>query len=95
MKVEQLTSYTTWLKKLKDLRAKARIIFNVDKLSMGKCGNVKTVGGGVFELKINEGKGYRVYFVQHGESVIILLCGGDKSSQSKDIEKAKLLAKGV
>ncbi|MDQ7002970.1 MAG: type II toxin-antitoxin system RelE/ParE family toxin [Ghiorsea sp.] len=95
MKVEQLTSYATWLKKLKDQRAKARIIFNVDKLSMGKMGNVKTVGGGVSELKVDEGKGYRVYFVQRGERLIILLCGGDKSSQQQDIEKAKLLAKGA
>jgi len=70
-------------------------MLNVDKLALGKFGNVKPVGDGLSELKIDEGKGYRVYFIQRGELLIILLAGGDKSTQKQDIKDAKALAKQV
>ena len=75
--------------KLKDVRAKARILVQLDRLGLGLSGDWKSVGGGVHELRIDEGKGYRVYYGRHGATVVILLCGGTKSTQSRDIEQAK------
>jgi putative addiction module killer protein len=81
--------YDHWLKKLRDLRAKSRIQIRVDRLAIGLEGDSKSVGAGIRELRIPEGKGYRVYYGRDGETVVLLLCGGDKSTQSQDIEKAK------
>ncbi len=75
---------------LRDKRAKARIQTRVDRLSLGLFGDWKSVGEGVFELRISEGKGYRVYYGKEGEAIVILLCGGNKSSQTKDIKQAKI-----
>ena len=77
-----------WMAKLRDGRAKARILVQLDRLKLGLPGDWKPVGEGVFELRIFEGKGYRVYFAREGKPVI-LLCGGDKSTQDRDIELAK------
>lgn len=79
-----------WLEALRDKRAKARIQTRIDRLSLGLFGDWKSVGEGVFELRISEGKGYRVYYGKEGETIVILLCGGDKSSQTKDIKQAKI-----
>lgn len=84
-----LVPFDRWIGKLRDVRAKARILNRIDRLSLGLEGDWKSVGDGVRELRIPEGKGYRVYYAWHGETVIILLCGGDKSSQDADIAKAK------
>jgi putative addiction module killer protein len=73
---------------LRDGRARARIIARIDRLSVGLLGDWKTVGEGVCELRIDYGPGYRVYYAQDGELLILLLCGGDKRTQTKDIEKA-------
>ena len=81
--------FDRWMAKLRDGRAKARILVQLDRLKLGLPGDWKPVGEGVFELRIFEGKGYRVYFAREGKSVVILLCGGDKSTQSRDIELAK------
>jgi putative addiction module killer protein len=81
--------YDHWFNDLRDLRAKSRIQIRVDRLAIGLEGDSKSVGGGVRELRIPEGKGYRVYFGRDGETVVLLLCGGDKSIQPQDIEKAK------
>lgn len=78
---------------MRDHRAKARISHRIDRLAMGNPGDVKPVGEGVSELRIDYGPGYRVYFVRDGAVVIVLLCGGDKRTQSKDIEQAKALAR--
>ena len=75
--------------KLRDERARARILIQVDRLKLGLSGDWKPVGEGVFELRIFEGKGYRVYFARQGRVCVILLCGGDKSTQVRDIELAK------
>lgn len=95
IEVRQTTLFATWLAGLRDERAKARILKRLDRAGKGNLGDVAPVGGGVSEMRIFYGPGYRVYFVQRGSEVIVLLCGGDKSSQSADIEEAKALAKEI
>jgi len=92
VEIRRTPIYKNWLSKLKDGVARARIITRVDRLEEGNSGDSRSVGSGVVELRINFGPGYRVYYIQRGEIYILLLCGGDKSTQSKDIERAKLLA---
>jgi len=81
--------YADWLRSLRDGEAANRIRSRVQRLARGNAGDVKPVGEGVFELRFHFGPGYRVYFGQSGDVVVILLCGGDKGSQAKDIERAK------
>lgn len=85
--------FDTWLEGLKDARAVARITDRILRATAGNLGDVKPVGEGVSEMRITHGPGYRVYFVRSGNVVIVLLCGGDKSTQRKDIAEAKRLAK--
>lgn len=88
--IEKTTEFDKWLKKLNDLSAKAKILFRLQKIETdGHFGDCETVGDGIRELKINYAKGYRVYFKEIDGKVIILLIGGDKSTQQKDIERAK------
>ena len=88
--IEKTVEFDKWLRKLKDLRAKAKILFRIQKIeNEGHFGDCKTVGEGIREIKINYSKGYRVYFYEKDGKVIILIIGGDKSTQHKDIEKAK------
>lgn len=91
--LRQTNTFVKWRTKLKDARARALIASRLDRLAFGHAGDVAPVGQGISELRIHHGPGYRVYFKQHGETILILLCGGDKSTQTKDIKKAKLLAK--
>jgi len=84
--------FEEWMKALRDLRAKAKIAARIDRLASGNAGDVKPVGGGVSELRIYYGQGYRVYFVHYNKTIVVLLCGGDKKTQSKDINKAKTMA---
>jgi putative addiction module killer protein len=84
--------YAAWFAKVRDERAKARINARIYRLSLGNPGDVKPVGSGVSEMRIDYGPGYRVYFVQRGKRLVILLCGGEKSSQATDIASAKTLA---
>lgn len=81
--------FDKWFKGLRDQRAGARILVRLDRLANGLEGDAKPVGEGVKELRIPEGKGYRVYYGWDGDAVVILLCGGDKSSQKRDIDRAK------
>lgn len=90
--IRRTRDYADWIKTLKDFRAQARIADRIDRLAAGNPGDVKPVGEGVSELRINYGPGYRVYFVRDGAVVYVLLCGGDKSTQDKDIRLAKKLA---
>ena len=85
-------TFDDWLSSLRDRRAVARITARLDRLALGNPGDVEPVGEGVSELKIDYGPGYRVYFIQRGPVLVILLCGGDKASQSRDIRHAKVLA---
>ncbi len=88
--IEKTIEFDKWLKKLNDLRAKAKILFRIQKLETEEhFGDCEPVGNGISELKINYAKGYRIYFKQTEGKIIILLIGGDKSTQQKDIEKAK------
>jgi putative addiction module killer protein len=92
--IEKTSEFDRWLKKLKDLRAKAKILMRVQKLEQDEhFGECEPVGDGIKELKINYAKGYRVYFKEKDEKIIVLLIGGDKSSQQRDIEKAKEILK--
>ena len=81
--------YQDWLQSLRDSQIKARIRTRVDRLRLGNFGDCKGVGEGISELRIHFGPGYRIYFAQDGQTLVVLLCGGDKSTQSRDIEKAK------
>jgi putative addiction module killer protein len=89
--VERLDKYASWVRSLNDARAKAKISVRVDRLVLGNPGDVRPVGNGVSEMRIDYGPGYRVYFGQHGGRLIILLCGGTKKTQASDITEAKRL----
>jgi putative addiction module killer protein len=91
--VRRTDVFIYWLTSLKDRRAAARIAARILRLENGNLGDVKPVGKGVSELRINYGPGYRVYFMQAGRTIILLLSGGDKSTQASDIAAAKKLAK--
>jgi putative addiction module killer protein len=91
--VRRTDIFKDWLDGLKDRRAAARIRARVVRLEDGNLGDVKPVGGGVSELRIDYGPGYRVYFTQPGRTIILLICGGDKKGQSRDIATAKRIAK--
>ena len=80
---------TEWLRGLRDIRARAQIEVRLRRVAVGNFGDCKPVGEGVFELRIDLGCGYRVYFGKHGQQLVILLCGGDKASQQSDISRAK------
>lgn len=89
----QSDSFKYWLKHLKDRQAKARVLMRIDRIALGNLGDIKPVRSGIQEIRINYGQGYRLYFIRQGQAVIVLLAGGDKSSQNTDIEKAIELAK--
>ena len=95
MELRQTAAFSVWLRTLRDARAKAVIAARVQRLALGNPGDVRPVGEGVSELRIHHGPGYRVYFVQRGSALIVLLCGGDKSTQVRDIEAAKQMARDV
>jgi putative addiction module killer protein len=95
IEVRETGIFSAWLSGLRDARAKAEVARRLRRLALGNPGDVKPVGGGVSELRIHYGPGYRVYFVQRGSLLIILLCGGDKSGQAKDIASALKLAKEI
>lgn len=92
IEVRKTETFAKWLFGLRDLRARARIQARIDRMEAGNSGDSKSVGEGVSEMRIDYGPGYRVYFVKRGTELIILLAGGDKSSQAKDIRKAIALA---
>ncbi|MFM8606507.1 MAG: type II toxin-antitoxin system RelE/ParE family toxin [Hyphomicrobiales bacterium] len=90
--IRQTKTFSDWLNDLRDENARARIDIRIRRLSLGNPGDVKSLGDGVSEMRVDYGPGYRIYFTKHGASIVILLCGGDKRTQTKDIEKAKRLA---
>lgn len=93
--VRKTEFYAKWIDGIRDIKARARILVRIERLAAGNPGDVKPVGEGVSELRVNYGPGYRVYFKQHGRELIILLAGGDKSSQSRDIASALKLARNL
>ena len=95
VEIRQTEIFRDWLDGLKDRRAKARIQARIDRVELGNFGDVAPVGEGVSELRIFYGPGYRIYFMQRGPVVVILLSGGDKSTQKSDIARAKEIAKQI
>ena len=95
IEIRKTEVFARWLDDLRDLRARARIQVRIERLAAGNPGNMKAVGEGVSELRIDYGPGYRVYFKRRGRKLIILLAGGDKSSQTKDIKVALRLARDL
>jgi putative addiction module killer protein len=92
LELKQTETFRKWRMRLKDERARALIASRLDRLAFGHTGDVGPVGEGISELRIHHGPGYRIYFQKRGNTVLVLLCGGDKGSQSKDIMTAKRLA---
>ena len=92
IEVRQTEAFANWLRSLRDKKAAAKIAQRIVRVQSGLLGDVKSVGDGVSELRVNFGPGYRVYFAQRGRTLVILLCGGDKGTQKTDIIKAKEMA---
>lgn len=95
IEIRKTAVFARWMTGLRDQRARAKIAARIDRLAFGNPGDVASVGEGVSEMRIHEGAGYRVYFVRRGDTIVVLLCGGDKDTQTKDIAKAKALAAGL
>ncbi|WP_298967022.1 type II toxin-antitoxin system RelE/ParE family toxin [uncultured Methylobacterium sp.] len=93
--IRRTALFSDWLDGLRDRRAAARIIQRIQRVATGNLGDAKSVGGGVSELRVDHGPGYRLYFVQRDRTVVVLLCGGDKSGQQRDIQLAKSLAENL
>ena len=93
IEIRQTETYFQWFDSLRDRQARARINARIRRLSLGNFGDVKPIGEGVSELRIDFGPGYRVYFVQRGQTLVVLLAGGDKRTQDRDIKKALKLAR--
>ena len=93
VEIRQTIIYEKWIAGLRDRQVRARVEARIRRLSLGNPGDVKPVGEGVSEMRINYGPGYRIYFVQRGQHLVILLAGGDKSSQARDIKTAQSLAR--
>jgi putative addiction module killer protein len=95
IEVRKTEHFAKWIDGLQDIQGRARIQARIERLAMGNPGDVKSVGEGVSEMRIDHGPGYRVYYLRHERSVIILLAGGDKSTQARDIKNALRLARNL
>jgi len=93
IEIRKTEHFARWIDDLRDIRARARVLARIQRLAYGNAGDVKTVGEGVSELRIDYGPGYRVYYKWQGKQLIVLLAGGDKGTQKRDIEKALRLAR--
>lgn len=95
IEIRQTDDYSRWFERLHDREARARILIRIRRLSLGNPGDAESTGGGVSELRIDYGPGYRIYFIRRDTTVVILLAGGDKRTQKRDIERAKELSTGL
>ena len=93
--IRKTENFAKWINGLRDIRARARILVRIERLASGNPGDVKAIGEGVSELRINYGPGYRVYYKRRGQKVVVLLAGGDKRTQAKDIKTALRLAQNL
>lgn len=94
-RILQTEAYRKWFRKLRDCAAKYSIALRLERMRSGNFGDSKSIGGGIFELRIDTGKGYRVYFKNRGKEIVVLLVGGDKSTQEDDIRKAQKIAEEI
>ena len=92
IEVRQTGIFSEWLRRLRDEKARCRILIRIRRMSLGNFGDVKPVGDGVSELRIDYGPGYRIYYVHRGAQIVVLLCGGDKRTQQQDIKRAQKIA---
>jgi putative addiction module killer protein len=92
MKTRESSVYAKWIKNLRDERARYRINARIERLKQGNSGDARPVGEGVSEMRIDYGPGYRVYYKNTGKEIVVLLCGGDKTTQDEDIKRAKTIA---
>ena len=95
IEVHQSDEFSSWLRHLKDDNAVARIVARIRRMEQGNLGDTKSVGSGVMEMRVDYGPGYRVYYVQRGTTLVILLCAGDKRTQSRDIRRAHAMAREI
>jgi putative addiction module killer protein len=95
LEIRQTQEFRAWITSLRDAVAKARIAVRIERVSRGLMGDIKPVGNGISELRIDHGPGYRIYLARRGNVLVVLLCGGDKSTQAKDIARAKALAQDL
>ena len=95
LEVLRTVEFIEWLTGLRDIQARARIAKRIDRIAQGNFGDARSVGDGVSELRFDFGPGYRIYYARRGDVVLILLCGGDKDSQARDIERAKIMAREI
>lgn len=95
IEIRKTEAFVQWLDGLRDIKARSRVLARIERLATGNPGDVKPVGEGVSEMRIDYGPGYRVYFVRRGQTVLVLLAGGDKSTQAKDIRTAIRLARNL
>jgi putative addiction module killer protein len=95
IEVRKTEEFERWLRALRDRAARTKILVRIDRLTLGNPGDVRAVGGGISEMRIDHGPGYRAYFTQRGPVLIIILCGGDKDRQERDIRRAKEIAAGL
>ena len=95
LEVRQTTTFARWLAALRDRQAKARILVTIERMASGHFGDAKALGAGVVETRLHVGPGYRLYYTRRGEHLVVLLAGGSKSTQVRDIAKARTLAAGL
>jgi putative addiction module killer protein len=95
IEIRKTENYVDWIDNLRDHQARARVLARIERLALGNPGDVKPVGEGVSELRIDFGPGYRVYFTKRGREIVILLAGGDKATQTSDIRIALRLARNL
>jgi putative addiction module killer protein len=95
VEIRKTDTFAKWIDGLRDIRARARILVRIERLSLGNPGDVKPVGEGVSEMRIDHGPGYRIYYKKIGQMVIVLLAGGDKRTQARDIKSALRLAQNL
>jgi putative addiction module killer protein len=95
VEVRQTKEFSAWLHRLRDANAVARIVARIRRMEQGNPGDTRSVGKGIVEMRIPYGPGYRIYYVHRGAQIVILLCGGDKRTQGRDIEQAQILAEAL
>jgi len=93
--VRKTDEFDKWLSALADQRAIAKIVSRIERLGLGNAGDVKPIGEGISEMRLTHGPGYRIYYKQTGKTIVLILCGGDKSTQDSDIKRAKEIAKQI